>query len=93
MIGCLRTRVRNQPIIALYFEFENEINLETWYFIATDVIEKSVKNWNRMQNAADLGIFYQCEGYACFIKFDFVRIFSYYWYELCDVLVPVLHVR
>ena len=23
MIGCLRTRVRKQPIIALYFEFEN----------------------------------------------------------------------
>ena len=24
MIGCLRTPVRKQPIIALYFEFENE---------------------------------------------------------------------
>ena len=35
MIGCLRTRVRKQPIIALYFESENELkfyNLEarTW---------------------------------------------------------------
>ena len=31
MIGCLRTRVRKQPIIALYFQFENELefyNLE-----------------------------------------------------------------
>ena len=31
MIGCLRTRVHNQPIIALYFESENELkfyNLE-----------------------------------------------------------------
>ena len=31
MIGCLQTRVRKQPIIALYFEFENELkfyNLE-----------------------------------------------------------------
>ena len=31
MIGCLRTRVRMQPIIALYFESENELkfyNLE-----------------------------------------------------------------
>ena len=31
MIGCLRTRFRKQPIIALYFEFENELkfyNLE-----------------------------------------------------------------
>ena len=33
MIGCLRTRVRKQPIIALYFESENEIkfyNREAW---------------------------------------------------------------
>ena len=32
MIGCLRTRARKQPNIALYFEFENELefsNLET----------------------------------------------------------------
>ena len=31
MIGCLRTRIRKQPIIALYFESENELkfyNLE-----------------------------------------------------------------
>ena len=31
MICCLRKRVRKQPIIALYFEFENELkfyNLE-----------------------------------------------------------------
>ena len=25
MIGCLRTRVRKQPIIVLYFEFKNEL--------------------------------------------------------------------
>ena len=33
MIGCLQTRVRKQPIIALYFESENELklyNLEAW---------------------------------------------------------------
>ena len=33
MIGCLRTRVRKQPIITLYFESENVLkfyNLETW---------------------------------------------------------------
>ena len=32
MIGCMRTRVRKQPIIALYFESENDIkfyNLKT----------------------------------------------------------------
>ena len=27
MIGCLRTRVHNQPIIALYFESENVLKL------------------------------------------------------------------
>ena len=27
MIGCLRTHVRKQPIIALYFESENELKL------------------------------------------------------------------
>ena len=27
MIGCLRTRVRKQPIIALYFESENELKI------------------------------------------------------------------
>ena len=25
MIDCLRTRVRKQPIVVLYFEFENEL--------------------------------------------------------------------
>ena len=33
MIGCLRTRVRKQPIIALYFESQNELklyNLAAW---------------------------------------------------------------
>ena len=33
MVGWLRTRVRKQPIIALYFEYENELkfyNLEAW---------------------------------------------------------------
>ena len=33
MIGCLQTRVHKLPIIALYFESENELkfyNLEAW---------------------------------------------------------------
>ena len=41
MIGYLRTRVRKQPIIALYFVSENELklyNLETWYQNVTDFI-------------------------------------------------------
>ena len=35
MIGCLQTRVRKQPIIALYFESENELKfykLEAWLY-------------------------------------------------------------
>ena len=41
MIGCLRTRVRKEPIIALYFESENELkfyNLEAWLLIFNCVI-------------------------------------------------------
>ena len=36
MIGCLRTRVRKQPIIALYFESEIELkfyNLEAYLLL------------------------------------------------------------
>ena len=35
-----------------------------------------VKNWNRMQNAADLGgggVFYQCEEYACMLHIISLR--------------------
>ena len=38
MIGCLRTRVRKKPIIALYFESENELkcyNLEARSYSST----------------------------------------------------------
>ena len=43
MIGYLRTRVRKQPIIALYFEFEYELqfyNLEASYhcYSETDLL-------------------------------------------------------
>ena len=45
MIGCLRTRVRKQPIIALYFEFENELkfyNLEARTLFPSEMIAKRV---------------------------------------------------
>ena len=38
MIGCLRTRVRKKPIIALYFESEIELklyNLKAWSYSLT----------------------------------------------------------
>ena len=40
MIGCLRTRVRKQPIIALYFESELILkfyNLEAWLLFSNYV--------------------------------------------------------
>ena len=42
-------------------------DVKIWYLIVTDVSDKTVKNWNRMQNAADL-VYYQCEGYACLLN-------------------------
>ena len=42
MIGCLRTRVRKQPIIALYLESENELkfyNLEASLLSILDLLE------------------------------------------------------
>ena len=48
-----------------------------------------------MQNAADLGVFYQCEEYACMLHITLLRAhFSQnvrYWYQICDVLVPNFH--
>ena len=41
MIGCLRTRVRKQPIIALYFESENELKL---YNLEAGVVDNLVHN-------------------------------------------------
>ena len=42
-------------------------DVKNWYLIVTGVSDKIVENWNRMQNAADLGIFYQFEEYACML--------------------------
>ena len=30
-------------------------HMNNWYLIVTDVSDKTVKNWNRKKNAADLG--------------------------------------
>ena len=35
--------------------------------IVTDVSDKTVKNWNRMKNAAELRGIYLCEDYACML--------------------------
>ena len=50
-------------------------DVKNWYLIVTDVSDKTVKNLNRMQNAADLGCSLSRNAHACFMKFDLVRIF------------------
>ena len=72
---------------------------KNWYLIVTDVSDKTGKNWNRRQNVADLGgggAFYRCEEYACMplkirLRASFSQNFRY-WYEICDILVPIFHV-
>ena len=48
-----------------------------------------------MKNAADLGVFYQCEKYARMLHIILRRAFFSqnvkYWYEVRDVLVPIFH--
>ena len=61
------TRVKNRYQIIRHAKYWNHIitHMKNWYLIVTDVSAITVKNWNRLQNAADLGVFYQCEEYAC----------------------------
>ena len=51
MIGCLRTRVRKQPIIALYFESELVLkfyNLEAWATTSKDCTVSTVVDYCTM---------------------------------------------
>ena len=48
-------RVNNWYQILIHVKQIGIKYVKNWYFIVTDVIGKTVKNWNRMQNAADLG--------------------------------------
>ena len=61
----------------------------------------SVKNWNRVQNAAALRVFYRCGEYVCLtlcvllsharnIGMKFVK-FCYQFFMRCEELVPNLH--
>ena len=64
-----RTHVKNgYQILTLVKNWYQIItHMKNWYLTVTDVSDKTVKNWNRKQNAADLVVFYQCEGYACML--------------------------
>ena len=65
------TRVKNwyQILTNVKNRYQIITDVMNWYLIVTDVRNKTtVKHWNRMQKAADLGrvgVFYQCEEYAC----------------------------
>ena len=53
-----------------------------------------MKNWNRTQNAADLGVFYRCEDCACMLHSTLRAQISQnvkYWYEICDVFGTIFH--
>ena len=49
-----------------------------------------------MQNAANLGGIYRCEDCACMLHIILLRAQNLqnvkYWYEICDVLVPIFYV-
>ena len=59
------TRVKNWYQILTHVK--NNTKLSQMYLIVTDVSDKTVKNLNRVETAADLGVFYQCEEYACML--------------------------
>ena len=63
------TRLKNwcQMITHVKNWYQSITDVKNWYLIVTDVSHKTLKNWNRMQNAADSGVFYQCEEYACML--------------------------
>ena len=70
MIGCLWTRVRKRPIIALYFESENELkfyNLEAW------VTEDGLKN-KMVQTARLIETFFL----NIFGKYDYKDTYRYF---------------
>ena len=74
MIGCLRTRVRKQPIIALYFESELVLkfyNLEAWFYdIVLCAPSKSLIISRRKENL----LLYFNQSIACVSLFVCVRV-------------------
>ena len=55
----------------------NITHMKNWYLIATAVSNKTVKNWNRMQNAADLG------GGGYFINVRNTRMYAIWYLTSC----------
>ena len=71
------TRVKNWYQILTHVKNWYQIitDVKNWYIIVTDVSDKSVNNWNRVQNEADEGYFIIVRNtHVCYMKFDFVCI-------------------
>ena len=78
-------------------------NSKTLEFSSTFIKLWYVKNWNRMQNSAALGVFYRCEEYALLLHAtcaflshmrDIGMKSVTYWYQFftrSEELVPILH--
>ena len=77
-------------------------DVKNWYLIVTDVSDKTMKNWDRMLNAADFfrggGGILSMWGIRIYALWNWLRAYFSqsvrYWYETCDVLVhvPIFHV-
>ena len=83
------TRVKNWYQILTYVKnwYQSITEVKIWYLIVTDASDKTVKNWNQMQNAADWGVvFYHCEEYACMLYGIRHRTYfsqsARYWFEM-----------
>ena len=64
------TRIKNWYQILTHVKNWYQIitDVKKWHLIVTDVSDNTVKNWNRMQHAADWGeVYYQCKEYACML--------------------------
>ena len=101
------TRVKNWYKILTYVKKRYQIitHNKNWYLIVTYVSDKTVKNWNRMQNAADLGEFLSMWRIRIHAIWNLTWcLFSQsvrYWYEMvtywyqfftvCDDMVPILY--
>ena len=87
-----------QILTPVKYRYQIITDVKNCYLIVTDVSDKTVKlrKWNRMQNAADLGVFYQCEEYTCMLYEILFRVYFSqsvrYWNEICAVFVPIFHV-
>ena len=68
--------------------------IKNWYLIVTDVIDKTVKNWNGMQKAFRLDGILSMSGIRKYAtEIDFVGNFHNvgYCYEIYDILISFLH--